>query len=259
MNKNRQYASRQPVQRLDGRQVTRSTRQDDERSDVVVEENEEDGYDDKWPPRLASSARKYQLLPLQGQRVRYELQPKIVHTTIPPRRSAQTQTGTRERRTEQPQTGSPKRKRRRWHPLWYLGIGMIVMLALWVTTLTVVTWAENKLNDMTYGYPRTWQTDAVVGHNGDSVANPSHFVFLNLNGHVEIFELPGGDASKAKIYYGPTLYSDNASLIPVTGEFRDVNGDGKPDMIVHIQNSRIVFINENGQFRPMKPGEHVTL
>jgi hypothetical protein len=34
-----------------------------------------------------------------------------------------------------------------------------------------------------------------------------------------------------------------------------VNGDGKPDMLVHIENQTVVEINDNGQFRLAKPGE----
>ena len=45
----------------------------------------------------------------------------------------------------------------------------------------------------------------------------------------------------------------------VTLHFKDVNGDGKPDMIVSVQDSTIIFLNENGQFRPVRSGEHVNL
>jgi hypothetical protein len=48
-------------------------------------------------------------------------------------------------------------------------------------------------------------------------------------------------------------------LTPVTLTFRDVNGDGKPDMLVNIQGSEVVFLNDGGQFRPLKPGDHVHL
>jgi hypothetical protein len=69
--------------------------------------------------------------------------------------------------------------------------------------------------------------------------------------------LPGGDASKAKIYVGPSLFGDESDLDPVTLTFRDVNGDGKPDMIIHVAGTNIIYINDNGQFRPVKPGEQV--
>ena len=37
-------------------------------------------------------------------------------------------------------------------------------------------------------------------------------------------------------------------IIPVTGEFRNVNG--KVEMLVHIQNQVIVYINDGTQFKP---------
>src|SRR2546422_5083199 len=40
-------------------------------------------------------------------------------------------------------------------------------------------------------------------------ANPSHFIFLNLNRHVVIVELPGGDSPHSRIYNGPTLFGED--------------------------------------------------
>jgi hypothetical protein len=165
-----------------------------------------------------------------------------------------------QRETNAPQP-TRKKQRARGKVSWVLifGIGMLAMLALWVALQAFGAWWQRHQDDATYGYPRTYQVDAVAGHNGDSTKNPSHFLFLNLNGHIFVIELPAGDGSKAKIYYGPTLYTDDANLIPVTGELKDVNGDGKPDLILHIQDQRIVFMNDNGQFRPAKPTDHITL
>jgi hypothetical protein len=135
---------------------------------------------------------------------------------------------------------------------------MLVMIALWVLGTLLVNWWSVTQADWQYGRPRTFQIDALVGHN-DSPGNPSHFVAINLNRHVVIIELPGEDPSKARIYSGPTLFGDGQDLIPVTLAFRDVNGDGKPDMIVRIQDQTLVYINDGTQFRPLKPGEHITL
>ena len=44
----------------------------------------------------------------------------------------------------------------------------------------------------------------------------------------------------------------------VTLSFKDVNGDGKPDMIISVASTHIAYMNENNQFRPLKPGEHVS-
>jgi len=131
---------------------------------------------------------------------------------------------------------------------------MLAMLALWVVGSLLLTWWQVTQDDWHYGRPRTFQTDAVVGHN-DSAASPSHFIAINLNRHVEVIECPGGDCSHAVIYLGPILFGDGEDLTPVTLTFQDVNGDGKPDMVIHIQDQRIVFINENEKFRPAKPGE----
>ena len=84
---------------------------------------------------------------------------------------------------------------------------------------------------MGYGYPRTYQTDEVVGH-FDSLTHPSHFIVLNDNGKPLIIELEGGDPSKILTYLGPTILTERAELVPVTLNFRDVNGDGRFDMVL---------------------------
>ncbi len=136
--------------------------------------------------------------------------------------------------------------------------GMLAMALLAYGVMAFGAWWQIHQDDVQYGRPRTYQFDAVVGHN-DSAANPTHFICVNLNRHVEIIEFPGGDATHARIYQGPVLFGDGQDLTPVTAEVRDVNGDGKPDLIVHIQDQQIVFINDGTQFRPLKPGEQVNL
>ena len=78
------------------------------------------------------------------------------------------------------------------------------------------------------------------GH-ADSTGHPTHFIAINLNAHITIIEIPGGNNAHARIYSGPTLYSDNGDQTPVTLEFYDVNGDGKVDMIVHVGDQKIVY------------------
>lgn len=140
------------------------------------------------------------------------------------------------------------------HPLLYLGVGMLAMLALWTTLSFVLNWWSTTLDDIRYGRPRTFQIDAVVGHN-DSAASPSHFIAINLNGRIEVIEMPGGDGSHARIYLGPQLYDPGDTLTPVTLSFMDVNGDHKLDMIIHVKSTQIVFINDGSGFRPLRPDE----
>ena len=83
---------------------------------------------------------------------------------------------------------------------------------------------------------------------GDSAEHPSHYFFINLNGVVSIIEFPHGDPTHARVYKGPTLFDANADQVPVTGEFRVV--DGKIEMLVHIQDHVILYINNGAQFIP---------
>lgn len=154
--------------------------------------------------------------------------------------------------------GMEERRVRRRLPLLAIFLGMAVAALLAVGLSSFGAWWQMHLNDMQYGRPRTFQFDALVGH-GDGPANPTHFIIINLNRHVEIIEFPGGDATHARMYLGPTLFGDGQDLTPVTAEVRDVNGDGKPDLILHIQDQRVVFINDGTMFRPLKPGEKVNL
>src|SRR5260370_17097177 len=141
---------------------------------------------------------------------------------------------------------------------------MLAMLALWTVLSLAVSWGSTTWNDLQYGRPRTFQVDAFVGQN-EAGGTPSHFIALNLNGRIEVIEFPGGDGSKARIYLAPQLYGTDANLVPVTLSFADVNGNHRPDMIVHFHSigwlgfsdseQELVYINENGSFRPARPDE----
>jgi hypothetical protein len=132
-------------------------------------------------------------------------------------------------------------------PLIPVMVGMVIMVILVMSVSLVTSWWQVYQDDLHYGRPRTYQMDAVVGHD-DCPAHPTHFIFLNLNRHVEIIEIPGGDASKARIFTGPVLFGDGQDLVPVTGEIRDDNG--REDLVVHIQNQEILFINDGTTFHP---------
>jgi hypothetical protein len=147
-----------------------------------------------------------------------------------------------------------KAKKQAYHPLVYLGIGMVSTISLFAVVISLSHWVSTTLDDLQYGRPRTFQIDAYVGHH-EPPGMPSHFIALNLHGRIEIIELPGGDATHARIYLGPQLYGTDADLVPVTLSFMDVNGDHRPDMIIHFQGTQIVFINDQGGFRPLRPEE----
>jgi hypothetical protein len=158
------------------------------------------------------------------------------------------------RKLRKPAEVAKQWKQMKAHPLLYLGLGMLTMLVLWMVLISLYNWYATTLDDLRYGRPRTFQTDAWVGHN-EQTGSPSHFIAMNLNGHVEIIEIAGGDPAHTHIYNGPQLYGVDADLAPVTLNFADINGDHKPDMIVTFQGSRIIFINDHDTFRPMLPSE----
>jgi hypothetical protein len=143
---------------------------------------------------------------------------------------------------------SPKPRK---HWLVFVGIGMIVSLLLWAGVQMLGAWWSAHQLDATYGNPRTYQVDAVVGH-ADSTDHPSHFIVLNLKGRVVIIELPGGNIAHARIYNGPAIVGDNPAQIPATADFQDVNGDGKIDLIVHLGNQQFTYINDGTQFKPQQ-------
>ncbi len=205
-------------------------------------------------PRMAVSARRY-------APVTHRTEIRVTHHQPPPIRRASILTEQDQQQT-QPSRASRQTNtdttRPALHWLVYVGLGMLLMLLLWTGASAAVSWVQSKGDDWTYGRPRTFQIDARVGHN--DAQTPSHFMALNLHGHVIVVEFPGGDASKARVYLGPML-APGHDLDPVTLSFHDVNGDGKPDLIVLVAKAGIqaVFINDNGSFRPQRPGDHISL
>jgi hypothetical protein len=130
------------------------------------------------------------------------------------------------------------------------------MLIGWMLVTLLLQWWQNVQDDWHYGYPRTSQIDAVVGH-FDSPAHPSHFIAVNLQGHILVFEMQGGDPAKGKIYVGPTITGPNADRAPVTLQFRDVTGDHVPDLLIELPDTHeaSVLVNDHTTFRTPKPNE----
>jgi len=244
-------------------------------------------YDDIWPSRMPSSTRRYRSdVKTDAGYAQADVQPISSYpeddypitypgrrSGVPARRTATqasmpvVQTG-RQRPVEIDGTIVTRRSGNlkmdkgqsgvHFHWLVYVGIAMFIMTAGWIMLSIFSSWWQVTLDDWHYGRPRTYHIDAVVGHD-DSLTSKSHFVAMNLNRHVEIIEFPGGDPTRAKVYIGPVLIGQGQDLAPVLLTFKDINGDGKPDMIVIVQDSRFVFINDHGAFRPPHPGENIHL
>jgi hypothetical protein len=119
-------------------------------------------------------------------------------------------------------------------------VGFIVLSAL-------TTWWQQTDDYLHYGMPRTYQMDAVVGHQ-DSAAHPSHFLALNLGGHLSVIEMQGGDLGKTVIYAGPVIYGQEADLVAVTlSVARDQHG--QPELVLHYQNNEVILYDgKDGRF-----------
>jgi len=182
--------------------------------------------------------------PGRRQAVEYEEQD---YADEPPKKQKTTS------RIYRPAKPTRRLERTRFHWLVFVGLAMFIMIIGWLTFSALSSWWGVTQDDWHYGRPRTWQTDAVVGH-GDSPRNPSHFIAMNLSGQILVMEVPGGNASKAQVYIGPRLFGAGEDLAPVTLSFEDRNGDGKPDLNIHIQGSDqlIVFLNDGTKFVPTK-------
>jgi hypothetical protein len=127
-------------------------------------------------------------------------------------------------------------------------LGMLLALLLILVGQQAVGWASNTLTSWQYGSPRTFQTDAYVGHEDDK--QPSHFIALNNHGQAEIIEFPGNDATHARIFFGPRLSGLHADQFPVTLRFVDSEQSGHPNMVVQMHDVSEVFLNQNGTFQP---------
>jgi hypothetical protein len=145
-----------------------------------------------------------------------------------------------------PQQRPSTRRTRHWSV--YLVTGMATMTALVIGLYSLGSWWQHVQDDWTYGYPRTYQTDAVVGHNHDSSSHPSHFLAVNLKGRMEVFELPAGDPTKVRVFFGPTISGNGADQVVVTISFADSDRDGTPDLILHYGDSEEVLYNKGGTF-----------
>ena len=141
----------------------------------------------------------------------------------------------------------PRRRSKHWSV--YLVTGMVTMTALVIGLYSLGSWWQHVQDDWTYGMPRMYQTDAVVGHNHDSRAHPSHFVAVNLKGRIEVFELPAGDPTKVRVFLGPLLSGEGADQVVVTISFTDSNHDGTPDLILRYGDNEEVLYNKDGTFQ----------
>jgi hypothetical protein len=158
----------------------------------------------------------------------------------------------RQRRTVPPvprrKNTAPFRAGRQLHPLFFIGAGLLLVVLLWTGLTHLLAWGTNAYNTIVYGYPRTFQIDAVVGQ-GDSLQHPSHFIAVNLHGTITIIEFPAGDPTRARELASSSLLGLDADQAVVTLRFVDLNHNGKPDMLITAGGIQSILVNDGKIFR----------
>jgi hypothetical protein len=201
---------------------------------------------------IATMSKRYNAIPTQdGVMFRQGNDQVYVHRGAPPQRAHRGQAQLPPPRQTDEVAVPVKKKQRRFriHPLFFIGLGLLTMIIGFVLFNAIGAWWHTHNDDTTYGRPRTFQIDVVVGH-GDSAKHPSHFIAINLSRHIVIIEIPGGDPSRSVIYSGGLLVGDGQDLAPVTLSFVDTHNTGKLDMVIHVGDQTIVFTNNGTKFVP---------
>jgi len=147
---------------------------------------------------------------------------------------------------QQEQASAPPRKRLHWQVC--VGLALLTMILGWAGLNALGSFIHEKQDDWTYGYPRTYQTDANVGHHG----RVSHFIVVNLHGEIEVIETQQGHPQASQIYTILILPADQ-DRVPATLSFQELNGDVKVDAVVHVGATEIPLYNTGTSFQSQPP------
>jgi hypothetical protein len=139
-------------------------------------------------------------------------------------------------------------------PLLTLLAYTLAFLALMVLIQAAITWAQRRLDDLRYGFPRTTSLQSFVGHD-EAQGLPSQLVAINLHGQVAIVEFPGSDASRTTVLPGPQLVGRDAAYVVPKLAVRDFNDDGHVDLLLTLEGETVVYLNRDGAFRLPSPEE----
>jgi hypothetical protein len=139
-----------------------------------------------------------------------------------------------------------RRQGRRWDRTGAIATFTVLGLILWIAYVlcsAAVSWAQVKLDDIRYGYPRTFQTDGYIGYREQS-GLPTHFTVINAHRQVLIMIIPGGEPGRVSVIKGPYLFGPGQEFSPATLELIDANHDGYPDLRLHVAGQTLVYLND---------------
>jgi len=113
--------------------------------------------------------------------------------------------------------------------------GVVVMLLLLVWYAVVVPWWTNTIDQWNYGTSRITKLSADVGH------GTSDFIAFDQKGQVVVIEFIEGHPDKTHIFTGINLIGDPGNRI-ITLSVSDVNHDGKPDVVIHVEGETTAYV-----------------
>src|SRR6266567_6687634 len=133
-------------------------------------------------------------------------------------------------------------------PVWkrYFVVGMLIVLAgiaFW--QMVVAPFIQGLEDQWHYGDARVAVLYANVGHQGSST-----FMAFDDNGQVMVVEIPESARVPPHIYHLASVLGDGREHKIITLRIADANGDGKPDLIVHVEGMQpdIVLFNNGTSF-----------
>jgi hypothetical protein len=129
----------------------------------------------------------------------------------------------------------------------YIITGILALLAAYVLLSSAIGFGRTVIDNVRYGYPRTFHLTATVGRPEEANA-PTHLIAMNLERQVVILEIPGGDSTKVRTLPGPYLFGADEHLTPVTMRLADMNGDGADDLVVRVKDEEMVYLNRDNSF-----------
>jgi FG-GAP repeat len=186
------------------RAVTRMQHQPDDYDDEYE-------YDDQYPPRMPTSARRYQLPP--------------------------------------PTSASPHRRGMGIGGLTAV-VFACVFMGIALALIIPPAW-QNWRDSATYGYPRTFQLSADVEHGDPNHRTSHFIALNNSGVLSIIEIPGGDPATyPPRLYRIATLTGSGADLVVLTLTIGDINGDGKPDLIASYSGSEVILFNDGKSFTP---------
>lgn len=143
-------------------------------------------------------------------------------------------------------------------PLALVVVGLLVLVAVGLLVQAGMVWGQRQLDTMRYGFPRTAQISAYVGH-GDERLGPTVIETRNINGQISVLVFPAGNANQVNVLDGPYLVGPDAPYEVARPMVQDMNGDTHVDLLVEVRGELVVYINERGTFRLMTVEERADL